>query len=85
MDFISGIGASEVNMVGFGFGFILKLIFVILFGMYIFYSFFLALRIRILSDTVQTASNSLLKRLAFLHLYAVILIGLLAMALIILA
>ncbi len=84
MDIIggSGIDGTAINL---GFGFLFKIAFSILFLLYIAYSYFLALRVKILIDTVKTPWNKYLKRLAFFHLYAVILIGLLALLFIVIA
>jgi len=81
------IGGGEINegIITFGFAFLFKIAFSILFLLYIAYSYFLALRIRILTDTVRTPWNKTLERLAFFHLYAVILIGLLALFFIVIA
>ncbi len=84
MDLITDAGIGPTGIV-FGFSFLFKIIFSVLLILYIAYSFFLALRVRILADTVKTPSNSSLKRLAFFHLYAVIVIGFIALFLIIIA
>jgi predicted PurR-regulated permease PerM len=84
MDLITDFGTNIDTMV-FSIGFFLKIAFGLLFILYIAYSFFLALRVRILADTVVTPWNKTLERLAFFHLYAVILIGLLALSLIVMA
>ena len=68
-----------------GFGFLFKILFAALLILYITYSYFLALRIRILADSVRTPWNKSLRRLAFFHLYAVIVVGLLALLLIVVA
>lgn len=84
MDLVTeaGIGPSGF---AFGFSFIFKILFSFLLILYIAYSFFLALRVRILADTVRTPWNDTLKRLAFFHLYAVIVVGTLALFLIMIA
>ncbi len=84
MDFVADAGVGTTGLV-FGFGFLFKIVFALLLILYILYSVFLSLRIRILTDTVKTPSNGSLKRLAFFHLYAVIVVGLLALFFIIIA
>ncbi len=69
----------------FGFSFLFKIVFSLLLILYITYSSFLALRVRILADTVRTPWNDTIKRLAFFHLYAVIVVGSLALFLIMIA
>jgi hypothetical protein len=84
MDLITNAGIEKTSLV-FGFAFIFKILFAFVLILYIAYSFFLALRIRILVDTVRTPWNAYLKRLAFFHLYAVIVIGSVALFLIMIA
>lgn len=84
MDLITDVG-TNVEIAAFGIGFLLKIAFGLLLILYIAYSFFLALRVRILADTVKTPWNKTLQRLAFFHLYAVILVGLTALSLIVMA
>ena len=74
MDLLGEVGTNGAVM-SFGLGSIFKVVFTLLFVLYVSYSFFLALRIRILSNTVQTPWNKTLRRLAFFHLYAVIVGG----------
>ena len=84
MDLVTEVGVDAPGMV-FGFAFLFKIVFAFLTILYIAYSFFLALRVRIIADTVRTPSNKSLERLAFFHLYAVIVIGLIALFFIIIA
>ena len=84
MDLI-GNGALDGTVINIGFAFLFKIAFSILLLLYIAYSYFLALRVKILADTVRTPWNKSLERLAFFHLYAVILIGLLALFFIVIA
>ncbi len=84
MDLVPG---GEINdaVITFGFAFLFKIAFSVLLLLYIIYSYFLALSIRILADTVKTPQNKYLQRLAFFHLYVVILVGLLSLFLIVVA
>lgn len=84
MDLVTDAGVGATGW-AFGFGFLFKIVFAVLLILYIAYSFFLALRVRILADTIRTPSNKSLERLAFFHLYAVIVVGLIALFLIIIA
>lgn len=84
MDLAQEVGVNGGGMI-FGFAFLFKIVFAMLLILYIAYSFFLALRVRILADTVTTPWNKFLKRLAFFHLYAVIVVGSLALFFIIIA
>jgi len=84
MDLVTQVGV-ETPGIAFGFAFIFKIIFSLLLILYIAYSFFLALRVRILADTVRTPSNNSLRKLAFFHLYAVIIVGSIALFFIIIA
>jgi len=83
MDLV-GVGMDSSTAI-LGFGFLFKILFAALLILYIIYSYFLALRIRILADSVRTPWNESLRRLAFFHLYAVIVVGLLALLLIVVA
>lgn len=84
MDLAQEVGVNGGEMI-FGFAFLFKIVFAMLLILYIAYSFFLALRVRILADTVKTPWNKFLNRLAFFHLYAVIVVGSLALFFIIIA
>ncbi len=84
MDLI-GNGGIDTTVINIGFAFLFKIAFSVLLLLYVAYSYFLALRIRILADTVRTPWNKSLQRLAFFHFYAVILIGLLALFFIVIA
>ncbi len=84
MDLVTEAGIGPAGAF-FGFSFLFKIVFALLLILYISYSFFLALRVRILADTVRTPWNEFLKRLAFFHLYAVIVVGSLALFLIMIA
>ncbi len=81
MDLIAG----NDTAINFGFDYLFKIAFSMLLLLYILYSYFLALRVKILADTVRTPWNASLQRLAFSHLYVVILVGLLALFFIVLA
>ena len=84
MDLITdtGIGTTGID---FSFGFVFKFAFTILFFLYVIYSYLLASRVKILADTVRTPWNKSLERVAFFHLYAVIVVGLFAVFLIVIA
>jgi hypothetical protein len=84
MDLITEAGIEPTGIV-FGFSFLFKIVFGLMLILYIAYSYFLALRVRILADSVKTPWNKRLQRLAFFHLYAVIVVGLLALLLIVVA
>jgi|GEM_PF-3921556 len=84
MDILGEVGTNEAAL-SFGLGSLFKVVFTLLFILYVAYSFFLALRIRILSNTISTPWNKTLRRLAFFHLYAVIVGGGVALFLILIA
>jgi hypothetical protein len=84
MDLIGETGPN-IPFITFNIGSVFKIVFSFLFILYVAYSFFLALRIKILVQTVFTPWNTFIKRLAFLHLYAVIIVGGLSLFLIIIA
>jgi len=84
MDLISETG-TNIPLIAFNIGSMFKLLFSFVFILYAAYSFFLALRIKILVQTAYTPWNKFLKRLAFLHLYAVIIVGGVSLFLIIIA
>lgn len=82
MDFINGI-----NTIEFGVGSlngIIKLLFLVLAFGYIVYVFLLTLRVRILSETVKTPSNSTAKLISYIHLFLAVVGSLLAVILILL-
>ncbi len=84
MDLVTQAGIEGSSFI-FDFSFLFKIMFSLLLILYIAYSLFLSLRVRILVDTIRTPWNKSLERLAFLHLYAVIVVGLLALFFIIIA
>ncbi len=83
MDFLSGLDTPGIEFLGFNF--IFKLLFFVIIVGYALYSFLLLLRVRILSDTVDTPHNKMVQILAFAHLALSLVGGFLAMILVLLA
>lgn len=81
-DFITGLEAPDVSfLTTTG---IMKLLFIVLIAGYILYSFLMTLRVRVLSDSVNTPSNSFTKMVAYSHLLISLIGGLFALILILL-
>lgn len=80
MDFISGLETPTIEL--FSMSSLIKLLFIVIIVGYILYSFMLTLRVRILSDTVNTPSNTFAKTLAYSHLLVSLVGGLFALILV---
>ncbi len=85
MDFVTETSLIDTQFLTFGITSLLKFVFSFLLILYVIYSLFLALRVRILVDSIRTPWNPFLRKLAFFHLYAVIICGGVALLLIIMA
>lgn len=83
MDFLNGLESPSADFLGLNFVFKL-LFFVILIG-YVFYSFLLVIRVRILADTVETPHGKKMQLVAVGHMVLSIVGGFLALLLILLA
>lgn len=83
MDFISNLNTPTISILSFNFVFKV-LFFVILVG-YALYAFLLLLRVRILSETVDTPHNKLVQLLSYANLGISLVGGFLAMILVFLA
>ena len=83
MDFMSGLETPGIEFLGLNFVF--KLLFFIIVVGYALYSFLLLLRVRILSDTVDTPNNKMVQFVALAHLGLSLVGGFLAMILVLLA
>ena len=83
MDFINGITSPSLG--DFGIGIIFKVLFFVIFIGYVFYSLFLTLRVRILAETVATPVNAKVLFLTYLHMVVVLIGGILALMLILIA
>jgi hypothetical protein len=69
MDFtlLEGIGLHSTGLLNLAF--LIKLILLAVLVGYLVYSFLLALRIRILDETLQTRSNSFVRMITYVHLF----------------
>ena len=83
MDFLDGIYGPGLEVMGFNW--IIKLLFFTLIVGYIIYSFLLVVRVRILSDTVETVGTSVVKLMTTGHLLISFIGGFLALLVILLA
>lgn len=81
-DFIVGLNSPDVSFLSSD-G-ILKLLFIVLIAGYILYSFLMTLRVRVLSDSVNTPSNNFTKMVTYSHLLISLIGGLFALILILL-
>jgi hypothetical protein len=83
MDYLGGISTPDLG--NFGFALIFKILFAVLFACYVLYSFFLTLRVRILAETVDTPLNKKVLMLSYAHIGIVLVGGLIALMLILVA
>lgn len=66
MDFLNGLNTPSVQL--FGIAGVFKLFFLVIIFGYLVYAILLALRVRILNDTVKASSNKFVVTASFLHL-----------------
>jgi hypothetical protein len=87
MDFVGDIlgGSTQPPAPGVGINFIFKLLFFVVIVFYILYAFLLALRVRILADTVDTKFNYIAKAVTYIHLIVVLIGSFLALIVLLLA
>lgn len=78
-------GLTTPAMGFLGLNFVFKLLFFVILVGYALYAFLLLLRVRILSDTVETPQNKLIQLIASAHLALSLIGGFLAMILVLLA
>ncbi len=83
MDFITDLNTPTVSILGFNFVF--KLLFFVILAGYALYAFLLLLRVRILSETVDTPHNKFVLLLSYANLGISLVGGFLAMILVFLA
>lgn len=83
MDYVNQLNQTGVEVLNLNFAFSC-LFFVLIFG-YVLYAFLLAVRVRILSETIRTPYNNLAVTLSYVHMLIALVGGFLALLVILLA